>query len=143
VFDLIPSWFVYHWYRYRPSHSVRLLDLAESMVRAEGMSHRRLDGRSTLRQRARAVKDYQEQPAVFVLLISTLAGGLGLNLTAADVVIIFDPVRIHPIDIYHWPFLDCSHFLCLDQQNWNPAHDLQAQDRAWRIGSKKDVQVYR
>jgi SNF2 family DNA or RNA helicase len=53
-----------------------------------------------------------------LVLASAPAGGVGLNLTAADTVIIFDP-------------------------NWNPAHDLQAQDRAFRIGSKKDVHVYR
>lgn len=71
---------------------MRLLNLAESLVRAEGMGFRRLDGSCTLRQRARAVRDFQDLPAVFVLLLSTLAGGLGLNLTAADVVIVFDPV---------------------------------------------------
>ena len=46
------------------------------------------------------------------------AGGLGLNLTGANVVVIFDP-------------------------NWNPTHDLQAQDRAYRIGQHRDVRVLR
>ena len=53
-----------------------------------------------------------------VFLISTKAGGMGLNLTGAQVVVIFDP-------------------------SWNPAHDLQAQDRAYRIGQSQNVEVYR
>ena len=51
-------------------------------------------------------------------MISTKAGGVGLNLTGASRVVIFDP-------------------------DWNPANDLQAQDRAYRIGQKQDVRVYR
>ena len=52
------------------------------------------------------------------LSIHFRAGGVGLNLTGANVVIIFDP-------------------------NWNPVHDLQAQDRAYRLGQVRDVKVYR
>ena len=55
---------------------------------------------------------------MFLFLISTKAGGVGLNITGANVVIVFDP-------------------------NWNPSHDLQAQDRAYRIGQTRDVRVYR
>ncbi|KAJ9114953.1 hypothetical protein QFC20_001328 [Naganishia adeliensis] len=69
--------------------------------------------------RTAAVDRFQRPDSnVFVFLISTLAGGVGLNLTAANKVVIFDP-------------------------NWNPAHDLQAMDRAFRMGQKRDVDVYR
>lgn len=61
---------------------------------------------------------FNGRESVFVFLVSTTAGGLGLNLTAANRVVIFDP-------------------------SWNPAHDLQAQDRAYRIGQRRDVSVYR
>src|SRR5690606_13184973 len=57
-------------------------------------------------------------PDHFVFLISTKAGGLGLNLTAANIVVLFD-------------------------SSWNPAFDVQAQDRAYRLGQRRDVDVYR
>ena len=60
----------------------------------------------------------KEKSQKFVFLLSTRAGGLGINLTAADTVIIYD-------------------------SDWNPQMDLQAMDRAHRIGQKKPVMVYR
>merc|ERR1719378_1431811 len=60
----------------------------------------------------------KKQKDAFVFLLSTRAGGLGINLTSADTVIIYD-------------------------SDWNPQNDLQAQDRAHRIGQTKDVVVYR
>eukprot|EP00887_Chlorella_sp_A99_P006990 scaffold2.g6990.t1 len=62
------------------------------------------------------VDTFNKEPSVFLFLISTLAGGVGLNLTAANKVVIFDP-------------------------SWNPAQDLQAQDRAFRIGQRRHVTV--
>merc|ERR1719399_650529 len=64
------------------------------------------------------MKDFQESAAIDVFLLSTRAGGLGVNLTAADTCIIFD-------------------------SDWNPHMDLQAMDRAHRIGQSKRVMVYR
>lgn len=64
------------------------------------------------------IDDFHANPDIFVFLISTLAGGTGLNLTGANKVVIFDP-------------------------NWNPAHDLQAMDRAFRIGQTRNVDVFR
>eukprot|EP00750_Incisomonas_marina_P033763 INCI9952.5.p1 GENE.INCI9952.5~~INCI9952.5.p1 ORF type:complete len:406 (-),score=54.60 INCI9952.5:29-1246(-) len=61
---------------------------------------------------------FNGSPNMFLMLISTKAGGLGLNLTSANVVIQFNPT-------------------------WNPAHDVQAQDRAFRIGQRRHVTVYR
>ena len=64
------------------------------------------------------VEDFQKNPNVFAFLLSTRAGGLGVNLTAADTVIFYD-------------------------NDWNPTIDAQAQDRAHRIGQTKPVSVYR
>jgi SNF2 family DNA or RNA helicase len=60
----------------------------------------------------------KENSSKFVFLLSTRAGGLGINLTSADTVIIYD-------------------------SDWNPQMDLQAMDRAHRIGQKNPVNVYR
>lgn len=68
--------------------------------------------------RQTTVDNFNSDPAQFVFLISTKAGGVGLNITSANKVVIFDP-------------------------NWNPSYDLQAQDRAYRIGQHRDVEVYR
>ncbi|CCJ28263.1 unnamed protein product, partial [Pneumocystis jirovecii] len=64
------------------------------------------------------VNDWQTRPEIFVFLLSTRAGGLGINLTAADTVIFYD-------------------------SDWNPSSDAQATDRAHRIGQMKQVTVYR
>jgi hypothetical protein len=64
------------------------------------------------------VDEFNSNPSAFVFLISTKAGGLGLNITSANKVVIVDP-------------------------NWNPAYDLQAQDRAYRLGQTRDVEVFR
>merc|ERR1712188_292645 len=64
------------------------------------------------------VEDWQTQPDIFCFLLSTRAGGLGINLTAADTVIFYD-------------------------SDWNPTMDAQAMDRAHRLGQTKQVTVYR
>ncbi|KAL4459161.1 hypothetical protein ABPG75_014026, partial [Micractinium tetrahymenae] len=101
------------------SNSVRLLNILRAMLTSEGYDFLMLDG-STPQKDRQTLCDQFNNPlsGTFLFLISTLAGGTGLNLTAANKVIIFDP-------------------------SWNPAADLQAQDRAFRIGQKKDVSVYR
>jgi len=61
---------------------------------------------------------YVKDESLFVFLLTTRVGGLGINLTGADRVIIFDP-------------------------DWNPSTDTQARERAWRIGQSRPVTVYR
>lgn len=78
----------------------------------------RLDGSSTIQDRRDMVRDFQHRSDIFVFLLSTRAGGLGINLTAADTVIFYE-------------------------SDWNPTLDLQAMDRAHRLGQTKDVTVYR
>ncbi|KAI5842765.1 putative DNA excision repair protein [Tricharina praecox] len=100
------------------SYSLNLLHILHALFRRTDYNVCYLDGGMPLGERAKAVDDFNSDPDQFVFLISTKAGGVGLNITAANKVVIFDP-------------------------NWNPAYDLQAQDRAYRIGQTRDVEVFR
>ncbi len=93
-----------------------LLDLIEPELKAAGLAFERLDGSTT--DRAAVTERFQSADGPPVMLISLKAGGLGLNLTAADHVFLVDP----------W---------------WNPAVEAQAADRAHRIGQERPVFVYR
>ena len=150
------------WYRERRprckvllfSNSTLALDLLEAMTLKAGYVHRRIDGQTPSKKRAQIVKEFHENDAIFLLMLSTRAGGVGLNLTCANIVVIFDPVRVAAICVL---MLHCSHgaggggvqpvlrqsshssrirlLLCWwAHQNWNPANDLQSQDRTYRIG---------
>ncbi|THG99115.1 hypothetical protein EW026_g3177 [Hermanssonia centrifuga] len=98
--------------------SVKLLEMLEYHLNAESLGFVKLDGSTKQAARMPIIDEFHEDPDKFVFLISTLAGGTGLNLTGANKVVIFDP-------------------------NWNPAHDLQAMDRAYRYGQTRDVEVFR
>ena len=98
------------------SQFVSMLKIIERAVKDDGIKYEYLDG--STKDRQERVERFQEDPTVGVFLISLKAGGTGLNLTAADTVIHFDP----------W---------------WNPAVEQQATDRAHRIGQSKVVSVYR
>ncbi|XP_076093658.1 uncharacterized protein LOC143064602 isoform X2 [Mytilus galloprovincialis] len=100
------------------SYSTRVLDIFEQYLMTTEYEYRRLDGSTSIKKRMALVREFNRDPNIFIFLISTRAGGLGLNLTGANRVVIFDP-------------------------NWNPTHDLQAQDRAYRIGQRRNVKVYR
>jgi SNF2 family DNA or RNA helicase len=102
------------------SHSVRLLRLLRGLFDIDGTKYNfsYLDGSMKYEDRSKAVADFNADPEQFVFLISTKAGGVGLNITSANKVVIVDP-------------------------HWNPAYDLQAQDRAYRIGQTRDVEVFR
>ena len=83
------------------------------------MRHFRLDGSvSCVEERRHLVAAFNEDMSVSICLLTTGVGGVGLTLTGADRVVVFDP-------------------------SWNPCSDDQAVDRAYRIGQKKDVVVYR
>jgi SNF2 family DNA or RNA helicase len=93
-----------------------LLDLTRPLLEAAGIPCAQLDG--TTQDREAMVARFQDDPACGVLLVSLKAGGVGLNLTAAEYVFLLDP----------W---------------WNPAAEAQAIDRAHRIGQTKPVFAYR
>ncbi|KAK2898693.1 hypothetical protein Q8A67_010111 [Cirrhinus molitorella] len=100
------------------SLSTKLLDVLESYCMAEGLDYHRLDGNTKSKDRVKIVKEFNSSRDVNLCLVSTLAGGLGLNFVGANVVVLFDPT-------------------------WNPANDLQAIDRVYRIGQCRDVTVFR
>jgi len=96
----------------------RMIDLMEEYLTYRNYKYVRLDGSTKLEDRRDTVGDFQTKPELFVFLLSTRAGGLGINLTAADTVIFYD-------------------------SDWNPTIDSQAMDRAHRLGQTKQVTVYR
>ncbi|KAK9459004.1 P-loop containing nucleoside triphosphate hydrolase protein [Lipomyces oligophaga] len=101
------------------SHSTRMLMIIESLMSySANYVYSRLDGSQSYEERQRQVDEFNQNPNVFAFLISTKAGGVGLNLVAANKVVIFD-------------------------LSWNPTYDLQAMDRAFRIGQKRNVEIYR
>uniref|UniRef100_A0A8C6TWD7 Excision repair cross-complementation group 6-like 2 n=1 Tax=Neogobius melanostomus TaxID=47308 RepID=A0A8C6TWD7_9GOBI len=100
------------------SLSTKLLDVLESYCMAEGLDYSRLDGNTKSKERVQIVKEFNSSSHINICLVSTMAGGLGLNFVGANVVVLFDPT-------------------------WNPANDLQAIDRAYRIGQCRDVTVLR
>jgi DNA helicase INO80 len=96
----------------------RMIDLMEEYLTYRNYKYCRLDGSTKLEDRRDTVADFQANPEIFVFLLSTRAGGLGINLTAADTVIFYD-------------------------SDWNPTIDSQAMDRAHRLGQTRQVTVYR
>ncbi|KAF2669414.1 hypothetical protein BT63DRAFT_413848 [Microthyrium microscopicum] len=96
----------------------RMIDLMEEYLTYRNYKYCRLDGSTKLEDRRDTVADFQSNPDIFVFLLSTRAGGLGINLTSADTVIFYD-------------------------SDWNPTIDSQAMDRAHRLGQTRQVTVYR
>ncbi|KAG5083365.1 hypothetical protein JHK84_053403 [Glycine max] len=92
----------------------KMLNILEDYMNYRKYRYFRLDGSSTIQDRRDMVRDFQHRSDIFVFLLSTRAGGLGINLTAADTVIFYE-------------------------SDWNPTLDLQAMDRAHRLGQTKDV----
>lgn len=95
-----------------------MLDMVEVPLRREGIRFARLDGSMNQDARDRSLRQFREDDATLVFLISLKAGGLGLNLTSASVVFLLDP----------W---------------WNPAAEDQAIKRAHRLGQTRTVEVKR
>ncbi|KAI8923367.1 SNF2 family N-terminal domain-containing protein, partial [Entophlyctis helioformis] len=100
------------------SQTRQMLDILETFVRDQGYEHLRMDGSTSVTSRAPLVDRFNETPSIFVFLLTTKVGGLGINLTGADRVLIYDP-------------------------DWNPSTDTQARERAWRLGQTKSVTIYR
>lgn len=97
----------------------QIMTIMEDFLAMQGYAYVRLDGSTKAEDRTDLLKKFNAPDSpYFVFLLSTRAGGLGLNLQSADTVIIFD-------------------------SDWNPHQDLQAQDRAHRIGQTKEVRIFR
>uniref|UniRef100_A0A8B9LC94 Chromodomain helicase DNA binding protein 4 n=1 Tax=Astyanax mexicanus TaxID=7994 RepID=A0A8B9LC94_ASTMX len=101
------------------SQMTKMLDLLEDFLENEGYKYERIDGGVTGVMRQEAIDRFNAPGAPqFVFLLSTRAGGLGINLATADTVIIYD-------------------------SDWNPHNDIQAFSRAHRIGQNRKVMIYR
>ncbi|XP_019771099.2 chromodomain-helicase-DNA-binding protein Mi-2 homolog isoform X1 [Dendroctonus ponderosae] len=101
------------------SQMTKMLDILEDFLEGEGYKYERIDGAITGSQRQEAIDRFNAPGAIqFVFLLSTRAGGLGINLATADTVIIYD-------------------------SDWNPHNDIQAFSRAHRIGQANKVMIYR
>lgn len=98
------------------SQFTMMLDIVEVLMRHLKHRYVRLDGSTPIADRIVLIDDFNTDPDIFVFLLSTRAGGLGINLTSANVVILHD--------------IDC-----------NPYNDKQAEDRCHRLGQTKTVQV--
>ncbi|XP_059407113.1 probable global transcription activator SNF2L1 isoform X3 [Carassius carassius] len=101
------------------SQMTRMLDILEDYCMWRGFEYCRLDGNTPHEAREQAIDAFNApNSSKFIFMLSTRAGGLGINLATADVVILYD-------------------------SDWNPQVDLQAMDRAHRIGQRKPVKVFR
>ena len=96
----------------------KMLDVLEAFLCFHGHTYSRLDGATQPDERQRRVDRFNTDENIFCMVLSTRSGGLGINLTGADVVIFYD-------------------------SDWNPAMDAQATDRAHRIGQTREVHIYR
>jgi SNF2 family DNA or RNA helicase len=100
------------------SQLMAVLSIAENCLAAWGVRYLRLDGSTPVAERQALLDDFGRDKGIGVFLLSTKAGGLGLNLVAADTVVIHD-------------------------SDWNPHADAQAVDRAHRLGQTREVSVFR
>ncbi|KAJ2787852.1 DNA repair protein rhp26 [Coemansia interrupta] len=97
----------------------QMLDIIERMVSSlPNTAYRRMDGSTPVQHRTALVDEYNRDKNIFVFLLTTRVGGLGINLTGANRVILYSP-------------------------DWNPSSDMQARERAWRLGQTRDVAIYR
>ena len=100
------------------SQMTAMLDILDSYLEEKGWGAVRIDGGVPYQERNDRIQKFDQDPSIRAFLLSTRAGGLGINLTAADTCIIYD-------------------------SDWNPHQDLQAMDRCHRIGQQRPVLVLR
>lgn len=100
------------------SQSKQMLGIFEMFLNENKYKYLKMDGTTNIGSRQNLVNKFNAEPSYFIMILTTKVGGFGINLTGADRVVIYDP-------------------------DWNPATDVQARERAWRIGQEKQVTVYR
>ena len=100
------------------TQSRQMLKILENFLQDYHYTYLKLDGGTAIGSRQGLINRFNNSPDLFVFLLTTKVGGLGVNLTGANRVVIFDP-------------------------DWNPSTDTQARERAWRIGQDRDVTIYR
>ncbi|KAI5706434.1 hypothetical protein M8J75_008140 [Diaphorina citri] len=100
------------------SQSRQMLGIFEMFLKENNYKYLKMDGTTHIGSRQTLVNKFNSDSSYFIMILTTRVGGFGINLTGADRVVIYDP-------------------------DWNPATDVQARERAWRIGQEKQVTVYR
>lgn len=95
-----------------------MLHIIEQMVLSMNFTYLRLDGHTPIGKRDILIQQFNTDPSIFVMLLTTRTGGVGISLTAANRIVLFDP-------------------------DWNPMTDIQARERAWRLGQQREVVIYR
>jgi hypothetical protein len=95
-----------------------MLHVIEQMVLSMNFTYARLDGHTPIGKRDGLIQQFNTDPSIFVMLLTTRTGGVGISLTAANRIVLFDP-------------------------DWNPMTDIQARERAWRLGQQREVVIYR
>ena len=100
------------------SQFTMMMDIMEKYLKIRGHRYLRLDGQTPVQERQYLIDDFNKDPDIFIFILSTRAGGLGINLTAANAVI------LHDLD-------------------FNPYNDKQAEDRCHRLGQTKEVKIIR
>lgn len=115
---MLREWHAFHHRVLIFSQTRMMLDIIENLCEQQGYGYIRMDGTTNSHHRQELMDRFNEDDRIFVALLTTRVGGIGVNLIGADRVVIFDP-------------------------DWNPTTDLQARERAWRIGQTREVCVYR
>lgn len=100
------------------TQSRKMLTILEYFLMDNNYTYLKMDGVTAIGSRQGLINKFNNSKDLFVFLLTTRVGGLGVNLTGANRVVIFDP-------------------------DWNPSTDTQARERAWRIGQTRDVTIYR
>ena len=100
------------------TQSRQMIKILESYLNYKSYTYVMMDGSTAVQTRQPLIKQFNTNPNIFVFLLTTRVGGIGVNLTGANRVLIYDP-------------------------DWNPSTDIQARERCWRIGQNKDVTIYR
>ncbi|GKT53935.1 DNA repair and recombination protein rad26 [Colletotrichum tofieldiae] len=119
VGELLPMWKRFGHKTLLFSQTKIMLDILQEFIgRMQGMTYLRMDGEVAVDKRQALIDRFNNDPSIDVFLLTTKTGGLGVNLTGATRIVIYDP-------------------------DWNPSTDLQARERAWRLGQTKPVAIYR
>lgn len=95
-----------------------MLNIIQRFTDSQGWKFGRLDGNTNVAARQHLVDSFNSDESYYGMLMTTRTGGVGLNLTGADRIILYDP-------------------------DWNPQTDAQARERAWRFGQEREVTIYR
>lgn len=100
------------------TQSRQMIKIFSNYLNERNYKYLTMDGTTPIGIRQTMIEEYNKNDEIFIFLLTTRVGGVGINLTGADRIIIYDP-------------------------DWNPSTDIQARERAWRIGQQRHVIIYR